>query len=144
MDTPGRAYIHARRLFVIRQPLNTEITLHGNLLIVIELHGPKRTCLDAFFAPNTWELSVSMLILEISQPLSGLLISGNHQPCSATITLGSIPVLNFPRSLARPPGDSNQIQSPSWMPYLVAVSGWISTIGSGLISLSHGSFDRQF
>jgi len=42
------------------------------------------------------------------------------------------------------PGDSNQIQSPSRMPYLVAVSGWISTIGSGLIALSHGSFDRQF
>jgi len=79
-----------------------------------------------------------MLTLDSSQPMPGSSLSGNHQACWAATTRGSIPLKSLARWRTFPRGDSITTQSPSSIPSFFAVSGWISTTGSGWSPLSQG------
>ena len=57
--------------------------------------------------------------------------SGNHQSCCTLMTRGSTVVVVRARCLMRPLCVSIQHQSPGAMSSEMAVSGWISKIGSG-------------
>jgi len=51
-DTTGRADTHASRVFIFRQPVNTEVTLYGYFPVVFELHGIEGTGFDTLPAAD--------------------------------------------------------------------------------------------
>ena len=64
--------------------------------------------------------------------------SGNHQPWAAMTIQGGTTGVTFAFSFALPCQFSTHTHSPLPMPCARAVSGWISTTGSGSNCRSHG------
>jgi hypothetical protein len=52
-DTTGGADTHAGRLFIVRQPFQAQIALHGDFPLVVELHGPEGTGLQTGLTADT-------------------------------------------------------------------------------------------
>lgn len=80
-------------------------------------------------------LEIMTLIFDSQHPCSGVGFSGNHHPCWAWTTFGCMVVVSLTFCFIRsfPLGVSIHTYSPSFMPSFLAVSGWTSIMGSGII-----------